>query len=207
VTKNRIKKLIEEKEERGEMNDISFLQSLQSWLARSGQLSEKQAAALERIEYLNSEAGRKEVQEWKQEYSNCHIRRAQVCARYYLANPPYFNDLASNIISKVDFVPTRRQFEAMCHNKYTNRVWAESQREPSYATGDIVKIREDEKIPYHLYSHRGKLAMVVENNGHVTTHAKGGKTYRLLPFGHPSMIECQERHVKSFRKKKGEEHE
>ena len=61
MTKTRIEKLIEDKESRGETKDIPFLASLQSWYARSGQLSEKQSAALAKIEYLSSAAGRQAV--------------------------------------------------------------------------------------------------------------------------------------------------
>ena len=204
MTKNRIEKLIEDKEARGETKDIPFLTSLQSWYTRSGKLSEKQTAALDRIEYLSSDKGRQEVEEWQDEYLTTHRKRAQVCARYYLSNPPYFHDLATNIMSNPEFVPTRRQFEAMCTNKYTNRVWEESLRPATYSKGDIIKVRDMQQLPYHLYQFRGKLAMVVENDGGVTTHAAGGRLYKLLPFGHTSVIECQERHIKSFKQKKGE---
>ena len=207
MAKNRIEKLIDDKEAKGETKDVPFLTSLQTWYVKSGRLSEKQSAALARIEYLNSDAGREEVEEWQQEFSATHRKRAQVCARYYLSNPPYFHDVATNIMTNSDFVPTRRQFEAMCKNKYTNRVWAESQRPPAYAKGDIIKVRDMQQLPYHLYHFRGKLAMVVDNNCGITTHAIGGRIYTLLPFGHPSIVECQERHIKSFKKKKGEQHE
>ena len=207
MTKTRIEKLIEDKESRGETKDIPFLASLQSWYARSGQLSEKQSAALAKIEYLSSAAGRQEVKDWQSEYLTVHKPRAKICATYYLSNPPYFHDLANNIMTNPEFVPTQRQFEAMCKNKFTNRVWSESQRTPRFAKGDIVKVREIQQLPYQLYHFRGKLAIVVENTGEVTTHAIGGRVYKLLPFGHASMIACQERHIKSFTNKEGKENE
>ena len=197
----RIEKLIALKETQGgpEHKDIPFLTSIKEWFEKTGKLSDKQLAAFYRIEHLSSPAGQKELEDWHEAYAARHRTRASVCATYYLANPPYFADLASNILSNPDFVPTKRQFEAMCMNKYTSRVWAEYERPAAYAAGDIVQVRNIAAAPFRI---RNQLCVVVENSCGVTTHAIGGKIYRLLPFGTTVMVECQERYIKKFKRSK-----
>tara|TARA_Y100001938_G_scaffold149831_1_gene238184 strand:- start:1882 stop:2517 length:636 start_codon:yes stop_codon:yes gene_type:complete len=208
MSKERLDKLIEQKEKQNDTKDLPFLQSLRSNLEKWGNLTEKQTKALDKIEYLSSPEGKKEVEDWKRDYSAKYKKNAVVCAHYYLANPPYFNDVASNVVSNPDFVPTKPQYLAMCQNKYTKRVLFEYHKEPVYKKGDIVQVRNAKTMPYHLYQFRAKPCVVVENRtGKITTHAEGAKTYKVLPFGHTSMLECQERFLKGFRSPKGKKGE
>jgi len=203
MTKDRLKKLIEEKTKANDAGALEFLNSLQTSLEKWGELTAKQTAAFERIEYLSSPEGKDYVAAWQQEYSENLAPTAKVCARYYLANPPYFNDLSSNILSNPEFVPTEKQYRAMCENKYTTRVIKEFNRKPEFSNGDIVQIRDSRSMPYHLYNIKGKPCVVINNNsGHITTHAKGAKVYKILPFGQSRLFECQERHLKSLKPQK-----
>jgi len=202
MEKNRIDQLIESKENQEDAKDIPFLKSLQSWFEKTGKLSEKQVKAFEKIEYLNSPEGKRDVALWAEEYPRLHKERALVCARYYLANPPYFSDIAQLILTLPDYIPTRNQFRAMCENKFTTKVWKEYNREPLYQKGDIVQVRDARTLPYNLAFMRKKLCVVVENKvPTIATHAQGAKVYRLLPFGSTSVVDCQERHVKAFKNK------
>jgi len=200
MSKERLDKLIHQKEEEKDTKDLPFLQSLRSNLEKWGSLTEKQTNALKRIEHLSSPEGRKEVEDWRMEYLSSHKINASICAKYYLANPPYFNDLATKVVSNPDFIPTKAQYNAMCTNKYTKRVLAEYETDPVFNKGDIVQFREANSMPYHLYQFRGKPCVVIENNtGVIMTHAKGAKNYKILPFGHTQMLECQERYLKGFK--------
>ena len=199
VDKNRIDKLIKSKEKQGDTKDLPFLQSLGGWFEKTGKLSEKQINAFDRIEYLNSPEGKREVAFWAEEYTQSHREKALVCARYYLGNPPYFSDIAERILAVSDYIPSRKQFKAMCENNYTTKVWAEHLREPRFAPGDMVQLRSQSS--QQVYNPANALCVVVETNLGITTHAKGGKTYRLLPVGSATMIERQERYIKPFRNK------
>ena len=122
MTKERIEKLIEKKKQNNDEEALGFLESLQTSMEKWGDLTEKQRKAFERIEYLSSDEGRKYVAAWQQEYSKSLKESATVCARYYLANPPYFHDIASKVVSNPEFIPTEGQFRAMCENKYAIKV-------------------------------------------------------------------------------------
>ena len=114
--KERIDNLIVEKKAEKNTEQAAFLQSLRSGLEQWGSLTEKQTAALERIEALSTPEAKKEIAEWRRDYPKFR-REAIVCAKYYLANPPYFEDLASKIISDPTFGPTNSQFDALCNHK------------------------------------------------------------------------------------------
>lgn len=200
MTKERIEKLIEKKKQNNDEEALGFLESLQASMEKWGDLTEKQRKAFERIEYLSSDEGKKYVAAWQQEYSKNLKESATVCARYYLANPPYFHDIASKVVSNPEFIPTEGQFRAMCENKYAIRVLKEYNRPPQFNAGDIVQVREASSMPYHLYNLRGKPCVVIKNDsGIITTHAKGAKVYKILPFGQSKLFDCQERHLKSLK--------
>ena len=205
---SRLEALIEEKSsEESEQHTVDFLKSLQRGLAAYGHLTEKQSRALDRIEKLSTPEAKKEAAEWIKEYPTKYKQEAIVCAKYYLANPPYFSSLSQDIVQKPDFIPTKSQFEALCQNDYTKKVLKEYYRKPKYSKGDLVVIRKGSTIPFHLSNFKSKLCMVVDNNHNfITTHAVGAKTYRLLPIGRTTTLLCQERWIKSFRptKKKKE---
>ena len=209
--KTRLDKLIQEQEQEKDSKDLPFLQSLRSNLEKWGNLTEKQVKAMERIEYLASAEGKAAVAAWHKTYPVEYRKNALVCAHYYLANPPYFNDLATKIVTQEGFVPTEKQYMAMCDNKYTKRVLREAKAPPLYAKGDIVQVRNAQSLPYTLFALRGKPCIVIENStGRITTHATGAKVYKILPFGESATAHCQERYLKNFKapsEQKGEENE
>jgi len=203
TTKDRLEKLIEEKRAGQDESALEFLESLKRSLTTWGELTEKQSAAFERIEYLSSEEGKDYVAAWQKEYSKGLIDDAKVCAKYYLANPPYFNDLASKILYNADFVPTEKQYRAMCENKYTTKILKEYKRKPEFDNGEIVQIRDITAMPYHLFPIKGKPCVVINNNsGKITTHARGAKVYKILPFGKSTLFDCQERYLKGMKPQK-----
>jgi hypothetical protein len=203
ATKDRLEKLIATKKKNQDKEALEFLESLRRSLEDWGELTAKQSAALERVEYLSSDEGKIYVAAWQEEYSKNLIENAKICASYYLANPPYFNDLASKVLYKVDFIPTEKQYRALCENKYATKVLKEYNRKPEFSNGEIVQIRDISAMPYHLFPIKGKPCVVINNSiGKITTHAKGAKIYKILPFGKSSLFDCQERYLKGMKPQK-----
>ncbi len=67
--------------------------------------------------------------EWRANYDESKRNIARVCAEYYKANPPYFGDLADKVLTDPSFIPTPRQYRAMCENNMS--VSSRSARVPS----------------------------------------------------------------------------
>ena len=192
MDKERIENLLEKKIKQEDSSGVRFIESLKDSFERYGSLTEKQQAAFERAEYLSSPEGLKYAEEWKKEYQTNLKKKANICAQYYLANPPYFRDIAVGVLQDDNYVPTERQYRAMCENKYTIRVLKEYFRAPLFANGDIVQVRDVTTMPWHLNPIKGKPSVVISNvSDKITTHAKGSKNYKILPFGQSKVFECQ----------------
>jgi hypothetical protein len=199
----RIEKIISEKGDSEDTRALDFLKSLRAGLDRFGSLTEKQVRALEKIERLSTPEAKKEAEEWIREYPVKFKKDAVVCAKYYMANPPFFSELSDQILKNPSFVPTKSQFKAFATNPYTRKLLEEYHREPKYGKGDLVQIRDTATTPFYLSSVKKVPCVVIDNkNDFLTTHAKGAKTYKLLPIGKKVSILCQERWIKNFRNKK-----
>lgn len=198
----RLEKLISTKEEQRDTKALDFLKSLQQSLARYGALTEKQIKAMEKIEKLSTPEARLEAEKWIKSYPGDFRINAVVCAKYYLANPPYFAPLSKKIVKDPNFIPSKSQYDALTTNAYTKKVLKEYHRKPTFGKGELVQIRDSSAIPFYLSTIKHRPCVVVENNhDFITTHAKGAKTYKLLPVGKRSTILCQERWIKNFRNK------
>ena len=179
-------------------NTKDFLQSLSGAYEKYEGLTTKQFEAFEKVETRFSAEKIAERKAWSGEYTPERRVTAKICAEYYLANPPYFGDLAKRIVDDTDFVPTERQWRALCENKYAKKVLTAATSEPKFANGVMVKGRANATS-----SIRDKLLLVIEANaGPVKSAAKGSKVYRVLPVGSPATILVEERLLKKAPKRR-----
>jgi len=178
-------------------HDGQFLNSLKQAVGRWGKLTERQAGALERIQERYSEEGKERREQWAETYAQ-RKHEAEIAARYYQSNPPYYGDLAHRILNEVGFVPSEKQFNAITQNKYAQKVIAATLAEPLYAEGVMVEGRASGGPRI-----RGKKAFVLKTNYQpVVTAAKGTKRYLVLPVGEPSPLVVEEREIKRVKKLK-----
>ena len=135
---------------------------------------------------------------WAGEYTDERRKIAKICAEYYAANPPYFRDLADKVLNDTEFVPTERQYRALCENKFAKKVLAATTSEPKFEKGAMVKGRSTA-----IRAIRDKHVVVIDvDAAPVKSAAKGTKVYRVLPVGSPTTILVEERDLKNGRRKK-----
>ena len=174
----------------------TFLESLMNYYNAYGGLTPKQVEALKDVEASVVERTSAAHSAWVKEYDDEKHKTAKICAHYYLAHPPYYESLSKNILNNPDFIPTKKQYISMCQNAYTKKVLAATNDKPIYENGQMVQGRKN--APRQICN---KLcAVVTSNNRPVTSAAKGAKTYLVLPVGDSTPIECEERHLKKFKK-------
>lgn len=174
----------------------SFLESLMNYYHAYDGLTPKQMSALKDVELSIVERKSSAHEDWVNEYDDAKRRTAKICAYYYAAHPPYYESLIKNILGNPDFVPTKKQFISMCQNSYAKKVLAATNEDPTYANGQMVQGRKN--APRQISN---RLCTVVSSNDRpVTSAARGAKTYLVLPVGQSTPIECEERHLKKFRK-------
>ena len=182
----------------------SFLLSLLNNIERWGKLTEKQQDALKRIEERHTDEAITRREEWSAEWNEEKRQVALICAKYYKATGAYFSDLAFRVLDEPEFVPTEKQFNAMCCNKYAKKVVESTQSEAKYPVGSFVDFRAGTPR-FRRGDHNIVIgsALVLETGAAtVTSYAKGGKKYIVLPIGLAETVEIEERHLKKSKKAK-----
>ena len=174
--------------------DKTFSESVRDQLKFRASLSPRQMEIFSGIEAKYSDEAVTARSVWSHRYLNEGYReKALMCAHYYLANPPYFGGLASMVVNDENFIPDETQYKKMCENKYALRVIEETTRAPAFDTGQLVQFRARARL-------RGKMASVLKILPEpVTSAAKGGKKYLVIPFGGSKPLTVEERDIKKYR--------
>ena len=182
-----------------------FLRSLLHGIERWGNLSEKQDQALNRIQQQHTDEAIARREEWCAQYDDEKRSIAKVCAGYYNATGMYFYDLAARVLEEPDFVPTEKQYNAMCCNKYAKKVVENTFAEPKYPVGSFVSFRANAprgtlQLDFRL---SGLPALVIQADAApVKSYAKGGKIYLVMPVGSTQPVQIEERYLKQSKKMK-----
>jgi len=200
--KERIENILEKNFGVMSQSSKSFLNSLLNFIEKTGTLSERQEEALKTIEARYSEEAINSRVSWEKNYSEQHKRYAQIAASYYSSShniAGYFRDLALRVLGEPDWIPSEKQYRAMCENKYAKRVIESSVAEPKYPAGSFVMVRAG-KGPYQLLQSRVPAMVIEADAGPVISAAKGSKLYKILPMGSNTVWTLEERDIKKCRK-------
>jgi len=188
----RIKALLEKQELTTDTQD--FLKSLVDYYNNNKGLTFKQLKALEEVEKDLTPEGLADKKVWKDSYDKEKRRIAKICANYYV-NTKYFTDVSKRILEDETYVLSEKTYRSMCGNKYAKKILEETDSEPLYPVGSLVKFRK-------AYSDDTSVCSVIEVNVEpVTSAAKGAKKYLVLPFGSSEPSTVEERYLKKYRKK------
>ena len=181
--------------------EAGFCESLLDQANRGRNFSEKQLSVLSRCEEKCSSEGIEAAENWARDYAEKYRAIAMVCATYYNKSQ-YFRSLSSQVLHDPDFVPTQNAYKKMCENKYAKKVLASVNSAPKYAIGSTVELRQGQTHNY-IYAHLANVpCLVLETLSEVVTAAKGGKQYRILPYGRANTLVVEERHIKNSKRKK-----
>jgi len=184
-----------------------FMESLLEQVNKGYNLSQKQLEILSRTENKHSDEAVAKRNAWQAQWDDKKQEIAVICAHYYIESG-YYTGLARDILDKEDFVPTEKQFNAMCKNKYAQKVIDATFAEPKYEVGSMVSIRKT--CGADAYLGRYPLRQMVEapviivgvGNKPVLSASKGAKVYQILPIGSAEAYYIEERHLKRFKKPK-----
>ena len=179
-------------------SERSFALSIESFMGRNGRISNKQWSAFQRMEARYSPEVIAQRAQWYESWTSEKAENIIIAAKYYRANPPYFGDLADKVLTDPDFVPSEKQYRKMVENKYVQKVLLTMRSEPIFEVGALVQVRKTARGS--SWPLRERNALVVANNGPVTSAAKGARTYTILPFGESNTVDIQERYLKKKRR-------
>jgi len=177
-------------------NTKGFLESVYEQYNKNGSLTQPQLNAVNKINKKYSSETIVDYEKWVERYCQDDRDMAKICAFYYKNNPPYFKELSEKILNEPNFVPTEKQFNSMCTNKFAEKVVRETRSVPKYLVGQLVQGRKNAPIKI-----RDSYFSVIEIGAvPVISAAKGAKVYTLLPLGKTQVVNCEERFLKKAQK-------
>lgn len=178
--------------------DRGFLESLSYQLAKGRTLSPKQVETLAKIEHRNSPEVQKQHAQWTSQWNDEKKKIINICAGYY-KTAGYFTDLVENVLNNETFVPSEKQYKAMCENKYAKKVLLSALSEPVFPVGSLVSFRSTAPYTARHASPVQQAIVLRANAAPISSAAKGAKVYEVLPVGSPTSYIVQERHLKKMR--------
>ena len=185
---------------------VNFVTSIKHQMAIGKELSPRQKEILVKVADRHSDKAQEQRESWASSFTSEMREMMEIAARYYLANPPYFKDLATKALEDNTFIPSERAYKKMVENKFAGKVIAATLAEPRYSVGSMVSLRATapSNLLYVTWSalgenktRTGKLATVLKVGAKpVTSPARGSKVYSVLFFGETSPLHVEERWIK-----------
>jgi hypothetical protein len=172
--------------------ETGFAESLAEWYQKHGSITKKQHDTLQKVLARYSDEAKELRESWAVQYCENKRSIATLMAKYYIANPPYFHSLASEILNEEGFIPTEKQYKSMCENKYAKKIVALIKSDPQFDIGQMVQLRQ---IP-HNHRHEGKLAIILEYLPEIYSAAKGARRLNVLMIGDSLPMQTEERWLK-----------
>ena len=182
----------------GAANDrwaVTFITSLKGQLSMGRELSPRQTEILKKVEDRHSDKAQAMRESWASNFSSEMREKLVIAARYYLANPPYFGDIAKKALEDDSYVPSERSYRKMVENKYATKVIESTLAEPKFNAGSHVAIRKTASIGLHSTRRTNGVVLKVDA-APVTSAARGSKVYSVLFFGDSKATLIEERWLK-----------
>jgi hypothetical protein len=176
--------------------DKQFALSLKSGWNKYQSLTVGQNNALKAMENRYSSDNKQKRDEWIASFDANKRGVLNICAKYY-ATTPYFRDIAVKVLDDPNWIPSEKQYRAMCENKYAQRMVTNMESPIKYPAGSIVEVR----ATFHRWDlPAGTVGMVVSVSDLVSP-SRGSRKYRFLPMGEVQTQEICEKDIKIHRRK------
>ena len=175
-------------------NDKSFCSSMLEFFKKSNSLTTKQFACLERMESNLNPSVAQARQDWINSWDDEKRNIAKMCAEYYIQTG-YFTDLAKKIIGDANFVPTEKQYRAMCENNYAKRL-VKNMTSHAFNVGDIAQLRGRNNAGEGVVT-------IVKISDAITRQSSniGGRLYHVMWLSSGEEGAVLEKELKSYRAK------
>ena len=179
-----------------------FAKSLLQRIESKGFLTPRQEAYLQKMENKYSAENIQAVAAWKENFTAEMREDMKIVANYYINNPPYFGDLARNILNDENFVPTERQYISMMDNKYAMKVLELAKSEPLFPDGSFALIRVGKSFPGFPRNEKNRMVLIIQHSKIIKKAAKDARPVMVLPVGSTKPFWVEERDLKPTSRKK-----
>ena len=182
---------------------VEFIGSLRGQLLAGRKLSVRQEEILAKIEDRHSDKAQAVRDNWASSFTTEMREKMIIAAHYYLANPPYFGDLARKALDDDAYIPSKKAYEKMVENKYATKVVESTRSTPKFAPGSLVALRASARVlqgntsVFPAHAIRSNVAFVLKVGSRpVIGAARGSKIYTVLFTGASSPTHIEERWLK-----------
>ena len=177
---------------------MDFIPSLKGQLLAGRDLSPRQMEILAKVESRHSDEAKAVRDNWASSFTSEMRENMESAARYYLANPPYFGEVAKKILEDDAFVPSKRLYTKMVQNKFSTKVIESTRSKPKFNPGSHVALRASAaRHTVHYTVPRTATGIVLKAGAKpVTSAARGSKVYSVLFFGQTTPHFIEERWLK-----------
>ena len=201
---SRLDSLISRAQDAGDRWAVDFVTSLKGQLSMGRNLSPRQTDILKKVADRHSDKAIAQRDSWVSNFTSEMREKMKIAAGYYLANPPYFGDIARKALDDDSFVPTEKSYRKMVENKYATKAIESTLAKPKFNAGSHVMLRSTAHTSvtfvrgkFGTNSRKGKLGMVLKADARpVSNAARGSKVYSVLFFGELVPVEVEERWLK-----------
>lgn len=179
--------------------DRAFFISLREGWNKYQSLTNGQSAALKKSEERYSQEAQQKRNEWIANFTPQMRERMKLCAAYY-SKTSYFTDLARTILNDENFIPSEKQYNALCLNKYASRLVQQTIAGPKFSIGDIVQLRRYKENGFDGFDH-SVMTVVSINDSITAASANVGKrfVYNCVRFSDGTDFNCYESELKVYR--------
>ena len=180
-----------------DVEEKAKLNSMALYYNKNNNLTDKQITLIKNIADNYSD----ENIRWRQEYGDDKREIFNLAVKYY-SNSIYFVDLCLKNIHQKDFIPTRRQYEKMCENKYFKRVLENYRKGPKYSVSDIITFRKS-AARYSYNTDSETMIGMIENIAKTSSFLRGGCMYNVMWLNCTGPETVIEYDIKLYREPKG----
>jgi len=180
-----------------------FIGSIRKQVANGREsLSPAQNNILQKIEAKLSQDAIAARQIWESSWDQEKQNVVRIVAKYYL-HAGYFTAAATRVMTEPEWVMPEALYTKMCCNKYAKKVLREATTKPKYEAGATVMLRNNAPARLFSWMDRKKLVntplFIMAVQGEIKNAVKGAKIYDVLPAGHPTTFQVEERWLKKYK--------
>jgi len=176
--------------------DRTIIFSFQKYYKKNNFLSEKQYNFFVVLETRYSEERIKESQEWVSNFTDEMKEKFRLAVKYYKSTN-YFGDVVRIAANNPAYIPTEKQYNKMCENKYFMRALEYYNTPPKYELADLVVFRKSAG-----YGRNQDLVCLVESISDDPSFHSHGRSYKLLVIGKEDSMTVLEDEIKLYRRKR-----
>ena len=185
-----------------------FFESVKSQFEKRHTLSERQIEIVQKIAEKFSPEALKERETWYASWDEEKAETLRVCANYYMSTG-YYRMLVDRVKESKEYIPSPKEYRAMCENKYADKVMDAYRAEPKFPAGSLATLRaaKSRSVGYMASKRNwipdGELnVLVLSTDAPIVSAAVGAKRYKVMMVGATDTFFCEERDLKKMKRKK-----